>query len=66
MWLCGIVEIDIFCTPNRNFTCTIPAPTTPVWNTCGPRYPWRNFHVSLKEKTLHYGMWLVIFLEKYP
>jgi hypothetical protein len=43
IWLCGIVEIDIFWTPNCNFPCTIPALTTLVRNMCGPRYPWRNF-----------------------
>jgi hypothetical protein len=52
IWLCGIVEIDIFCAPNLNFLCTIPALTTLFWNMCGPRYPWRNSQVSLKEK--HY------------
>jgi hypothetical protein len=52
IWLCGIVEIDKFFTPNCNFPCTIPALTTPVRNKFGPRYPFRNFHVSLKEK--HY------------
>jgi hypothetical protein len=65
IWLCGIVEIKIFCTRNRNFNCTIPALTTPVRSTCGPRHPWRNFHVSLKENT---ALWYVVsyLLEKYP
>jgi hypothetical protein len=52
IWLCGIVEINILCAPNRNFLCTIPALTTSFRKMCGPRYPWRNSHVSLKEK--HY------------
>jgi hypothetical protein len=63
--LCGIVDIDIFCATNRNFPCTLPALTTSFTNTCGPRYPWRNCHVSLKENTaLRYVV--SHFLEKYP
>jgi hypothetical protein len=50
IWLCGIVEIDIFSALNHNFPCTIPALTTSFRKTCGQRYPWRNSHVSLKEK----------------
>jgi hypothetical protein len=65
IWLCGIVEIDSFWTPNRKFNCTIPAQTTLVRNTCGPRYHWQNFHASLKENTaLRYVV--SYFLEKYP
>jgi hypothetical protein len=62
--LCGVVEIDIFCAPNRNFPSTIPALTTSFRNTCGPIYPWRNIHVSLKNTALRYVV--SYFLGKYP
>jgi hypothetical protein len=65
IWLCGIVEIDIFCTQKCDFLCTIPALTTLVRNMCGLRYPWRNFHVSLKEKHC-ITVCGSYFSEKYP
>jgi hypothetical protein len=63
IWLCGIVEIDIFCAANCNFSCTIPALIMSFWRTCGQRYPWLEFHVLLKENTtLRYVV--SYFLEK--
>jgi hypothetical protein len=59
-WLYGIVEIDTFCAPNRNFPFTNP--------TLKPRLGRRvdkdifgGISRFAKRKTLHYDMWLVIF-----
>jgi hypothetical protein len=65
IWLCGIVDIDIFCAPNRNFLCTIPALTTSFRKPCRPRLPWRNFTFRQKKNTI---LWYVVsyFFKKIP
>jgi hypothetical protein len=65
IWLSGIVEIDIFCSPNRNFLCTTPAQKTSFRKTCRLRYPWQNF--TFREKKNTASRYVVsYFLKKYP
>jgi hypothetical protein len=65
IWLCGIIEMDIFCSPNRNFLCTIPAKKPRVGRRVDQDILGGISHFA-KRKTVHYDMWLLIFSKKYP